>query len=302
MRVFLAAFWVAGLMLASGSVCVANDRFSQAAETRNGSVQNTSLEKTANTSPEKNIIRQGAAELLPTGCLGWADAHLKGFLTDMPYQHRTAVYGFFAGFMLLGAAAVALYVLGLRLRSRREELVMRYQQEMLKLVRDLAVNPGFGPGEKTRAGKSMSSAVFPEIIEPIIPALLHPEALPPDTQDSAFQLIRVVFTGNLKERALAAARLLKLDPVRALNIINELMHTDDPFQRESMAIALGEYYHPQTVALLASVLGDSEYRVAVAAYRALVRLSRLPAAELPEEARQNIKLLLGQAPAGLRNS
>ncbi|NTV52366.1 MAG: hypothetical protein HGA76_05055 [Candidatus Firestonebacteria bacterium] len=302
MRVFWAAFWVVGLMLAGGNVCVANDRFFQSTEGRAGSSENAFQEKFDNESSSRFLTRGSAAELPAAGCLGWADAHLKGFLTGMPYQHRTAVYGFFAGFLLLGTAAVALYVLGLRLRSRREELVMRYQQEMLKLVRDLAVNPGLGPGEKARLGKSSTPGVFPEIIEPIIPALLHPEALPRETQDPAFQLIRLVFTGNLKERALAAARLLKLDPVRALNIINELMRTDDPFQRESMAIVLGEYYHPQTVVLLSSVLQDAEYRVAVAAYRALLRLSRLPATELPEDARQNIKLLLGQAPAGLRNS
>jgi hypothetical protein len=306
MKNLTVVFWIACLLGCLSQAWGADDRLSPAPADR----QDAAFQKVFENYFEQDAVRAmrlglfsvpKARETVSFSFLGQADSRLKVFLGEVPFQQRMAIYGFLSGLIGLGVVAGIFYMLGLRLRSRREELVMRYQQEMLKMVRDLAVSPGFGLQENRQAGKAFSLGM-PGVIEPILPALNHPGALPPETQDPVFQLTRLIFTGNLKERALAAARLLKLDETRGLNIIRELIAAPDPFQRESMAIALGESYHAQTVELLSTALSDGERRVSVAAFRALSRLSRLPDGEIPAEARPLIKGFLQQAPVYLKNS
>jgi hypothetical protein len=130
----------------------------------------------------------------------------------------------------------------------------------------------------------------------------QPQGTPqPAANDPVFQLDQIILTGNLKQRAVAAVRMLSLNTERGLDEIQKMMTAADPFQRENMASALGEQYHPLAVDLLKNALTDTERRVALVAYRALKRLERQPENSLPPEAREAIMDALKNAPAGLQD-
>ncbi len=230
------------------------------------------------------------------------DGRFKTVLGDMSFQRRMVIYGFIVGLILLGFIVWGFYMVILRMRSKREALIMKYQQEMLKMVRDMAALPGSGGMSAlpfNNAGYRLPNNSPQQLLmggNYPNPNMGNMQGYPtpggpgdgmgqmpnmggmsnPAANDPVFQLDQIILTGNLKERALAAVRMLNLNADRALDVIQRMMTAEDPFQRENMAFALGEQYHPITLDLLKSALADTERRVAVAAYRALKRLERQP--------------------------
>jgi hypothetical protein len=259
------------------------------------------------------------------------DSRFKGVLGDMSAQRRMVIYGFLAGLIMLGFVVWGFYMVILRMRSKREELIMKYQQEMLKMVRDMAALPGSGgmsalpfagnnyrlPGAAApmlpSSGYAQPGLPVPGTVPP--PGYPQPGAYPGQTEgmapnpgmgapagpDPVFQLDQIILTGNLKERALAAVHMLNLNVDRAMDEIQKMIAADDPFQRENMAFALGEQYHPMTLDLLKNALADTERRVALAAFRALKRLERQPENVLAPEAREAVVLAIKNAPEDLQD-
>jgi hypothetical protein len=267
--------------------------------------------------------------------LNQLDGRFRSVLGDISSQKRMVIYGFLAGLIMLGFVVWGFFMIILRMRSKREELIMKYQQEMLKMVRDMAALPGSGglsalpggtayrlPGAPAGmlpqgympqnglppAGyPTVAQAPYPQMAPGVYPApgSGQPEAsLQPGVQagaDPVFQLEQIALTGNLKERALAAVRMLNLNSDKALEMIQQMITADDPFQRENMAFALGEQYHPMALDYLKRCLSDTERRVAMAAFRALKRLERQPENALAPEARAAVLSALSQAPEDLQD-
>lgn len=228
------------------------------------------------------------------------DNRFKSVLGDVSFQQRMVIYGFLFGLLLLGLVVWGFYLVIGRMRSKREETIMKYQQEMLKMVRDMAGLPGSSPYPTLTGRVSGAARLSPGISSPQLPS--SPEnirvAVPVDNQ--LMELEQLTRTGNYKERALAAVRMLELDADKALDIIKAMITDQDPFQRENMVFALGEQYHPLTLDLLIEGMKDNEKRVATAAGRSLRRMEKQPADILPTEARgqirQALKNIFSQAP------
>jgi hypothetical protein len=266
------------------------------------------------------------------------DGRFKNVLGDMSFQRRMVIYGFLAGLVMLGFVVYGFYMIILRMRSKREALVMKYQQEMLKMVRDMAALPGAGGlsglpmgnqyrlpnnapqfqigGGYFNANANANAGNVGGYPQQVVPGdgnanmggTPNPSSMPnmggmpnPAPNDPLFQLDQIILTGNLKERAMAAMRMLSLNPERALDVIQKMMTAEDSFQRENMAFSLGEQYHPLTLDLLINALTDSERRVALVAYRALKRLERQPEEVLPSEARNMVLAAIKNAPADLQD-
>jgi len=109
--------------------------------------------------------------------------------------------------------------------------------------------------------------------------------------DPVSELEQICLTGNFKERALAAVRMLNLNAERAVDILKSMTASADPFQRENTYFALGEQFHPLTLDLLFDGVQDGEQRVVAAAARALRRLEKNTPG-LPVEARAQIQEVL----------
>ncbi len=220
------------------------------------------------------------------------DNRFKSVLGDVSFQQRMVIYGFLFGLLLLGLVVWGFYLVIGRMRSKREETIMKYQQEMLKMVRDMAGLPGSSPYATLTGRASGAARLSPGISSPQLPS--SPEnisvAVPVDNQ--LMELEQLTMTGNYKERALAAVRMLELDADKALDIIKVMITDQDPFQRENMVFALGEQYHPLTLDLLVEAMKDNEKRVATAAGRSLRRMEKQPEDMLPTEAREQIRKAL----------
>jgi len=86
------------------------------------------------------------------------DGQFKSVLGDVSFQQRMVIYGFIIGLILLGVLSYIFFLIVKRMRSKREETIMKYQQEMLKMVRDMAGLPGtntygmLGSGGMANAG------------------------------------------------------------------------------------------------------------------------------------------------------
>ncbi len=239
------------------------------------------------------------------------DGQFKNVLGDVSFQQRMVIYGFIIGLGLLGLLAYIFYLIIKRMRSKREEVIMKYQQEMLKMVRDMAglpgastygmlgsgnmmtnayrLNPAMAPQGQLMPGQYPMPQSMPNQAPPANPA--PPTAAPANPDPSAgevqpgtnvtaapayhpgSELESVIQSGNYKERALAAVQYLDLDAERALDYIGQMVKAEDPFQRESILFALGEKIHPLTLELVIEGLQDKEKRVVDAAARALRRLA-----------------------------
>jgi hypothetical protein len=112
----------------------------------------------------------------------------------------------------------------------------------------------------------------------------------------ADRLEEIARTGNYKERSLAAIQMLGLDAERAVEIIKNMVLDQDPFQRESIAFALGEQYHPLVLESMIMSLQDRERRVAATAQRALKKWEQLPLDVFPESAREEIRRAVKNQP------
>jgi len=221
------------------------------------------------------------------------DGRFKSLLGNVSFQQRMVVYGFAFGLMILGMVVWGFWLIIGRMRSKREELIMKYQQEMLKMVRDMACLPGSGYGALPGGfgGPRLPAAASSQV-------LIGPGAAPlapGEGQDPLEVLDQTLQNGNYKERALAAMKMLYLDANRAADVIKGMIMDPDPFLRENMAFALGEHYHPLTLELLLAAVQDGERRVSDAALRALRRLEGQTEETLTESARQQILLALKQA-------
>ncbi|MEW6516220.1 MAG: hypothetical protein AB1439_04860 [candidate division FCPU426 bacterium] len=213
------------------------------------------------------------------------DDRMKSLLGDVSLQQRMVIYGFVAGILILGAIVWAFFLILGRMRSRREEVIMKYQQEMLKMVRDMAGLPGGG----------YSALVGGTWMGPRLPGSAAPQlGAEPSAQA---RLLEQTQSGNLKERALAAVQLLRHDAEQAMAVIREWESSADPFQRESIIQALGEYYHPLSLEVLARALRDRERRVAAAAKRSLRRLAMNQEEPIPPDALAAIDKALKAAEA-----
>jgi len=218
------------------------------------------------------------------------DNRLKHVLGNVSFQQRMVIYGFMGSLIILGAIVWAFFLILGRMRSRREETIMKYQQEMLKMVRDMSGLPGnpytgLPPGTGMAPGYQLSAVPTPQLMA--TPGNSGGMGMPV-APDPVMQLEQVIKTGNYKERALAAMQMINLDTEKALDVIKQMITDPDPFQRESMAFALGEQYHPLTLELLLDSLNDNEKRVAAAAFRALKRIEQQPEEIVPMEAREEI--------------
>lgn len=255
------------------------------------------------------------------------DSQFKNVLGDVSFQQRMVIYGFIIGLGLLGVLAYIFYLIVKRMRSKREEIIMKYQQEMLKMVRDMAGLPGastygmLGSGNMMGSAYRLNPAVAPQAQlmggfygapnQPPMPGQTPPVA--PNSQPEASapapanqstgtppqageapgiqpggDLEAVIQSGNYKERSLAVVQLLDIDAERALDYIGQMIKADDPFQRESMFFALGEKVHPLTLELIIEGLRDGEKRVADAAARSLRRLSASADPALTEQMKGEI--------------
>lgn len=214
--------------------------------------------------------------------LNQMDARFKSVLGNVSFQQRMMIYGFIFGLLLLGVVVWCFYLIVGRMRSKREEMIMKYQQEMLKMVRDMAALPGsgsYGAYLPTAAGNYRLAA------NPVQQIAAPPgEGAPTLSVD----LEQMTQTGNFKERALAAVKMLDLNAERAADILKDMAGSADPFQRENTFFALGEQYHPLTLDLLLTGTRDAEERAVAAAVRSLRRLEK-NAPGLPEEARERIR-------------
>lgn len=212
------------------------------------------------------------------------DSRFQSVLGNISFQQRLVIYGFSFGLLLLGGVVWGFLMIVNRMRSRREEVIMKYQQEMLKMVRDMAALPGGGFAALPNPGALSPGMRLPgQAAVPVIPAT-----------DPAVQLEEAARSGNIKERSRAAMQMLSLDAERAVDMIRGMISDQDPFQRECMASALGEQYHPLIQEMMLQGLRDPERRVASAAARAFKRWEQLPAEVCPEEVRNRIRGLMKQ--------
>lgn len=235
------------------------------------------------------------------------DQRFKSVLGDVSFQQRMVIYGFIGGLLLLGLVIWGFYMVVVRMRSKKEETIMKYQQEMLKMVRDMAGLPGGNPYASLPAGTAgyrLANMNAPQLISGPAPTgspnMQNPQDTGGQKPDPLCELERITTTGNYKERALAAVQMLALDAEKALGVISGMLADPDPFQRENMAFALGRQYHPLTLELLLAALKDSEPRVANAACRALKKLEQQPEEEIPGEARDLVRKTLRNLPPHLQ--
>jgi hypothetical protein len=219
------------------------------------------------------------------------DTRFKSVLGNVSFQQRMVIYGFLFGLMLLAGVIYGFYLILGRMRSRREEMIMKYQQEMLKMVRDMAALPGSG-GYGAYLPSAGGNARLTSAPVQQIAAMPAPGPMPgSDRAEPGGDLEQLTQVGNFKERALAAVRMLSQDAERAVDILRDMAGSLDPFQRENTYFALGEQFHPLTLELLLAGLQDAEQRVRAAAIRSLRRLDQnLP--DLPDEIRVKIQTAL----------
>jgi hypothetical protein len=224
------------------------------------------------------------------------DGRFKSVLGDISLQQRFVIYGFVFGLALLGLVVWGFLMIVGRMRSRREEVIMKYQQEMLRMVRDMAALPGANPyaALPPTAGAYRLAGTAPAQLT------ANPAAMGTTAQVTVMdvdnsrpnpvsELEAKTLSGNYKERALAAMQMLNLDAERAVEVIKRMLTDPDPFQRECMAAMLGEQFHPLTLELLLEGLKDNEDRVVAAAVRAARKWEQLPEEIYPLEAKEKMK-------------
>ncbi|MBN1595890.1 HEAT repeat domain-containing protein [candidate division FCPU426 bacterium] len=219
------------------------------------------------------------------------DSRFKSVLGNVSFQQRMVIYGFLGALLILGLIVWAFLMILNRMRSKREEVIMKYQQEMLKMIRDMSGMSGSSFAALPNA--AMGSA----LPLPHMPSIPQLTARPggPETgyaADPVLQLEYMARSGNYKERSLAAVKILNYDVEKALEIIRQMITDPDPFLRENIAAALGQQYHPMTVELLLECLKDNEKRVVAAALRAAKQLDQLPEETMPDEIKSEIQLAL----------
>jgi hypothetical protein len=98
------------------------------------------------------------------------------------FQQRMVIYGFMVGLLILGVVVWGFWLIIGRMRSKREEKIMTYQQEMLKMVKEMAALPGcmYGvlPGNNQGYGILPVLGIMPCRETPVCcQGLLYPEQI-----------------------------------------------------------------------------------------------------------------------------
>jgi len=227
------------------------------------------------------------------------------FQESQDLMRRTMTYGIIGFVAVIVAVIFFIYMIISYVSSRREAVMMKYQDKILGIIQEqnIALNQGQSrlmlgnpeaAGNPTISTREMISDTNPHVrakgIE-VIEAELVKEM---DPEVAAKLLTPFLGDPDNRVRANAAKALYDFDKERALDTLREMAESDDKWMRVSAAWAFGEIGSVDTIEYLLKLSEDSEYHVKRRAIKALATILHSKGEFLPDEVKQRISTSLSK--------